>query len=252
MNKLLLSIVFSISTIFSFAEQPVDSLWAQGNTAYQNGNYQAAINSYNSILEKGLSAPDLYFNLGNSFYKMNELAQSILFYERAIKLSPSNEDYRYNLDVAKLKVVDKIEIIPQFFLYSWISNLKSLANPNGWAIVAIFLFIVCSSSILLWRFGLSLFLKRAGFLASSLFAILFVVSLLISFSEADRYGTKNEAVILRPVVTVKSSPDQNGKDLFILHEGTKVVITDSLTHWIEVKISDGNSGWVNAADIEKI
>ena len=252
MNKLLLSIAFSFSALFCFGEQPVDSLWTQGNLAYQNGNFEAAINNYNTIQAKGLRSPDLYFNLGNSYYKLNRIAESILFYERAIKLAPANENYKYNLEVARLKVVDKIEVIPQFFLYSWIEGLKSMFSANGWAITAFVLFLVCSLSVILWQFGSSLLLKRIGFWSSLTITTLFIISILISFAEAERHSAKNEAIILRPVVTVKSSPDQNGKDLFILHEGTKVVITDSLTHWIEVKISDGNSGWINATDLEKI
>jgi len=252
MKQLLLSVVFSISSLLCLGEQPVDSLWAQGNLAYQQGNFEAAISCYNAIQTKGLQSADLYFNLGNSYYKQNRIAESILSYERAIRLSPSNESYKYNLEVVRLKVVDKIEVIPPFFIYKWIETIKNIFSPNGWAITAIVIFLLSSLSILIWRFGFSFLLKRIGFWTSLTSILLFAISILVSFSVAERYRAKNEAVILRPVVTVKSSPDQNGKDLFILHEGTKVEITDSLTRWIEVKISDGNSGWISADDLEKI
>lgn len=252
MKKLLTLIGFTISTIVCFGEQPTDSLWAQGNQAYQKGNYEAAIRCYTAIQQKGLTSPDLYFNLGNAYYKQNRIAESILFYERAIRLDPSNENYIYNLEVVKTKVVDKIEVIPPFFLYSWINSVKNLWSINGWAITIFMMFFLLVISILVWRFGLSLHVKRIGFWASLGFAALVIVSVLLCNSIAEKNSSQEEAIISRPVVTVKSSPDQNGKDLFILHEGTKVQISDSLSHWIEVKISDGNSGWINVSDVERI
>jgi hypothetical protein len=251
-KKLLTLISFSIATLVCFGEQSTDSLWAQGNLAYQKGNYEAASSNYNAILGQGLHSPDLYFNLGNTYYKQNRIAESILSYERAIRFSPSNEIYKYNLEVAKAKVIDKIEIIPPFFIYSWINSIKSIMSINGWAITILILFLILVSSILLWRFGFSILLKRFGFWCSLCATLLFIISTLLCSSIASKNSIRDEAIILRPVVTVKSSPDQNGKDLFILHEGTKVQITDSLSRWIEVKISDGNSGWINTADLERI
>ena len=235
-----------------FAEQSVDSLWAQGNKAYQEGNYVGAVSCYSEIRMQGLNSSDLYFNLGNAYFKQNRIAESILSYERAIRLSPSNDNYRYNLEIAKLKVVDKIEVIPPFFLFKWIDGVKNLFGPNGWAITAIVFFALLAGSILLWKYGYTLTVRSVGFWISASTAFIFVISLLISFSVAKSYDEKNDAIILRPVVTVKSSPDQNGKDIFILHEGTKVEIIDSLSRWIEVKVSDGNSGWINSGDLERI
>lgn len=139
MKKLLTLISFSIATLVCFGEQSTDSLWLQGNQDYQKGSYEAASGCYLSILEKGFQSPDLYYNLGNAYFKQNRVAESILYYERAIRLSPSNEAYQYNLNVAKAKVVDKIEIIPPFFIYSLISKTKNMLSLNGWAIaIAIF------------------------------------------------------------------------------------------------------------------
>ena len=122
MKKLLLSVIFAVSAMLCFGERSEDSLWAQGNKAYQEGNYEVAVSSYNGIRMLGLNSSDLYFNLGNAYFKQNRIAESILSYERAIRLSPSNDNYRYNLEIAKLKVVDKIEVIPPFFIFKWISR----------------------------------------------------------------------------------------------------------------------------------
>ena len=252
MKKLLTLISFSIATLVCFGEQSTDSLWLQGNQDYQKGSYEAASGCYLSILEKGFQSPDLYYNLGNAYFKQNRVAESILYYERAIRLSPSNEAYQYNLNVAKAKVVDKIEIIPPFFIYSLISKTKNMLSLNGWAIAIVIFFLLLSSSILLWRFGFSILLKKLGFWSLLTTSLLFILSILVCNSVASKNSARDEAIILRPVVTVKSSPDQSGKDLFILHEGTKVQITDSLSRWIEVKITDGNSGWINVTDLERI
>lgn len=252
MKQLIVTMGLCLFAIVSYGQHSTDSLWSQANSDYQKGNYSEAEAKYQTILNQGFQSADLYFNLGNAQFKQRKLAQSIISYKRALRLSPSNSDYKYNLELARLQVVDKIDAIPQFFLSSWFSSFKSLFGPNGWARIAMVLFFLFCAAALLSRFGMSISSKRIGFWGTIGLLILFGVSITISFTERSKMNDHNEAVVLSPVVTIKSSPDNSGKDLFILHEGSIVTITDSLSSWYEIHISDGNKGWVLSEDIEKI
>lgn len=252
MKQLIVTMGLCLFAIVAYGQHSTDSLWSQANSDYQKGNFSEAEAKYQTILNQGFQSADLYFNLGNAQFKQRKLAQSIISYERALRLSPSNSDYKFNLELARLQVVDKIDAIPQFFLSTWISSFKNLFGPNGWARIAIILFFLFCAAVLLSRFGTSISIKRIGFWSTIGFFILMGMSITITFAERSKMNNHNEAVVLSPVVTIKSSPDNSGKDLFILHEGTIVTVTDSLSAWYEIHISDGNKGWVLSEDIEKI
>ncbi len=252
MKQLIATIGFCLLAFMVYGQQSADSLWSEANSDYQKGNFSEAEAKYQAIINQGLHSPDLYFNLGNAQFKQRKLAQSIISYKRAIRLSPSNSDYKFNLELARLQVVDKIDSIPPFFLTTWVVGFKNMFGPNGWARIAIFLFFLFCAAALFSRFGLSVSLKRVGFWSAIGLFILTGIAVTISFSERTKLNDRNEAVVLSPVVTIKSSPDNSGKDLFILHEGTTVTVTDSLSSWYEIRLSDGNKGWVLAEDVEKI
>jgi Uncharacterized protein conserved in bacteria len=252
MKQLIVTLGFCLFSVLSVGQQVANSIWKEANSDYQKGDFVSAETKYQSIINQGLHSADLYYNLGNAQFKQHKLAQAIIAYRRAIRLSPSNNDYKFNLELAKLQVVDKIESIPPFFMVTWISGVKHLFGPNGWAKVAIFLFCLFSASIILSRFGNGIVLKRIGFWGSLGTFVIFCVAISISFSERSQLQDRTEAVILSPVVTIKSSPDNSGKDLFILHEGTTITVTDSLSAWYEIKVSDGNKGWIPSMNVEKI
>lgn len=216
---------------------------------YSNNNFEKAISVYEGILSDGYESAELYYNLGNAYYKSNKIPYAILNYERAVKIDSKNEDFLFNLQLANTHVVDKIETLPTFFLTSWWSELLMQLSSNQWAVIsmaafvlALLGFIVFFLSQIMWARQLSFWLGVL-LLFSSLFAF--------SFSRKHYLISQNEpdAIILTPSIVVKSSPSDSGTDLFLIHEGLKVTVTDKMGEWREIRLSDGNEGWIKETDL---
>ena len=229
--------------------QNVDSLWSKANELYSLGMYKDASNLYENIINDGSESAGLYYNLANAYYKQNMLGKSILYYERAHKLNSSDEDIIHNLEFARAQVLDKIDPLPTFFIAKAAQSVKSLFTADGWAMLAVTLFAVGLLLILAAYFFMHRLIFRRLFFWVGVIAIFLCVA---SNFIASSITAVREAVVLSPVSTIKSSPDASGKELFILHEGTKVRILDELSSWKKIKISNGNQGWVAAEDIEQI
>lgn len=220
--------------------------------AYAATEYDKALEVYNSALEMGYESADLYYNVANCYYRKGELAASILNYERALKLDPSHEDAQHNLELAQLKTVDKIDVIGSVFFVNWWNAICNIASANTWAVISIIFFIVALISLSLYIFVRKLWVRKVGF-SVSLVALFFTVISLCSANSRYNVETSNaSAIVFMQTVTVKSSPDNSGNDLFILHEGTKVNIKSTLGDWVEINTLDGNSGWMPASSIEVI
>lgn len=222
------------------------------NDLYSSGNYSDAAKYYEKALKNEGVAPELYYNLGNAYYKSNETGKSILNYERALRLNPRYDEARMNLDLAQQKVIDNIVQVPTFFVGRWIENLLKVLNSNQWIIFSFSLFLVCLILVFLFVFASSLFVRKFSFYAGLTLLIISLTTLVFSSIRKDQLVNHREAVVMSGVVTVKSSPDQSGTDLFQLHEGTKVVIKSSLGKWTEIKLGNGNIGWLEQENIEKI
>ena len=247
-------IILFLSLILCFGQSAFSQMNAVklANGLYIKGDYSNAAKEYEKILSTKGVAPEIYYNLGNTFYKSNEIGRSILNYERALRLSPSFEDAKFNLELAQLKVVDNIVPSPTFFIGRWIQNLIKLMTSNQWLFISVGVFILCLVSALLFVFALSRFTRKLSFN----FAL---VLLGISFSTMIFAGVRkgqmmnhSEAIVMSGVISVKSSPDKSGTDLFQLHEGAKVSILSTLGTWSEIKLSNGGIGWVEQGFIEKI
>jgi tetratricopeptide (TPR) repeat protein len=220
--------------------------------AYAAAEYDTALETYNSALDMGYESADLYYNVANCYYRKGELAASILNYERALKLDPSHEDAQHNLELAQLKTVDKIDVIGSVFFVNWWNAICNIASANAWAVISIIFFIVALISLSLYIFVRKLWVRKVGF-SVSLIALFFTVISLLSANSRYNVETSNtSAIVFMQTVTVKSSPDNSGNDLFILHEGTKVNIKSTLGDWVEINTLDGNSGWMPANSIEII
>jgi len=234
---------------FSFAQM---NAVKQANDLYAKGDYSNAAKQYEKILSSDGVAPEIYFNLGNAYYKSNEIGRSILNYERALRLSPSFDDAKFNLELAQLKVVDNIVPSPTFFIGRWIQNLIKLLTSNQWLFISFVVFIFCLISIFLFIFGTSRFVRKVSFyFAMALLGISFF-SLAFSGIRKDQMFNHSEAIVMSGVISVKSSPDKSGTDLFQLHEGAKVSIKSTLGSWTEIKLSNGGIGWVEQVNIERI
>lgn len=253
MKRLLTIIAFFTLAPACFAQTGgMDEVWDRANAAYVKGDYATAAAGYDSIFAAGYSSLKLYYNMGNAYFKDGKIGKSILFYNRALLLDPSDKDTRYNLAVANTFVKDNIEAVPDFFLTRWMRALRTSMSSNSWAAASLFLMAVLSASALLYLLSERLVLRKTGFYTGICAFALFVMA--ISFSIIERHEILNspDAVIMSTAAPVKSSPDNASKDIFILHEGTKVRIVSTLGQWREIEITDGNKGWITETAIETI
>lgn len=222
----------------------------QGNEAYNAGNYDEAMNFYNAVEQSGVESPALYYNMGNTYYKMHEYAKSILYYEKALKLEPSNEDIQTNLAIANKAIVDKIDVIPQSFLVKGWNNLCALFSPDGWAVASLVFFAIVLMGALFYLLSRRMVLRKVGFFAGLICAVFLLISVLVSMKVQRDLKRVDEAIVMTPTVTVKSSPNESSVDLFVLHEGTKVALLDEAEGWNKVRIADGSVGWLEATHLE--
>jgi len=232
--------------------QETEQLWEKANAYYTTEEYQQAVSIYEQILELGEESAKIYFNLGNAYYKTGDVNNAILNYERAKVLAPHDEDIAFNLQIANQFVVTKIEELPQPFFLRWRTSVVNKYPADTWSAISISAFI-----LFLLLLGLFFFSKRVGIKRISFFvgiiAILFAgFTFSLAAQQKRKIVERNHAIVFCPRVTVKSSPSQSGTDLFLIYEGLKLEITDSLNNWNEIRLDDGNVGWLPDSCIAKI
>lgn len=231
----------------------VDSLWNAGVEAYSNGSYHDAIVSWSSIVDEGKVSADLYCNIGDAFFKSGDVPHAILYYERALKLNPSHKDAAYNVEFANTLIQDRIETVPDFFLVEWGKSVSYMFSSDTWAIFALVFLALALSMLVLFLMGKSTSARRSGFIIAIVSAVLCLSCAAFAFSQKAAYNNNDEAVVVSAVATVKSSPSEElAKDLFVLHEGTKVKVTDTLGDWRNIELSDGREGWIRYSSLEII
>lgn len=235
------------------ASAGADSLWTAGVQAYSDGLWSEALADWQEICEMGLESSDLYCNIGDAWYKQNELGQAVLAYERALKLDPSNATARYNLDFVNNMIQDKIETVPEFFLKQWSRKLCWLLPSGAWAALCLVLFAAVLACLLLFLLSASSSARKTGFILGVVLLVLASLSLAFSLRQRADYRKVDAAVVVKPVSSAKSSPGSSSVvDLFVLHEGTKVQIIDKVGEWVNIELSDGRQGWILASDLETI
>lgn len=223
------------------------------DSAYIQGNYSTAAAIYEEILSKGKVSASIYMNLGSSYFKMDETAKAILNYERAYLLDPSDEDIRFNLELARTHIVDKEVLVNELFIVTWFKKLGSSLSINQWTLIAIVCITMMFAAITAFILGRKVVLKKVSFYMSLAFLLITIMSVCFASSQKNRLLNSGSAIIMSPSVTVKSTPSQNGTDLFIIHEGKKVRVLDStMSEWTEIALNDGNKGWVSTNSIEII
>lgn len=228
------------------------NVFNRANEFYKKEQYDTSIILYESILKSGLEAPEVYYNLGNAYYKNKNIAEAILNYERAHTLAPNDDNINFNLQLAQTMIVDKINTLPEFFLKHWWRIFSEFLSSDIWGIISITLFIVALIFAALYLFTLRLWLKKFSFWLVLILIALSFVCFINSYQLKSDSLSQTQAIVMTPSVTIKSSPDENGKDLFVIHEGLKVWIIDKVDNWSKIKIADGNSGWLKNTDIEAI
>lgn len=229
---------------FVAAQESYDAWFEQANAAYNEGNYQSALDLYNNIIEAEQESVPLYFNLGNTYYKMGTYPMAIYYYEKALKLDPSNADVKTNLEIANLAIADKIESIPQSFIVKGWNNVKNMFSSNAWATISIISFAILLAALFLFLRARRMGLRKVGLFVGILALLVFVFSFIFSMEKRNEAKEKNHAIIMTPAVTVKSSPNDGSVELFVLHEGTKVTLLDEADGWNKVRIANGSEGWL--------
>ncbi len=219
---------------------------SNGDMAYKKGNYQQAIADYQAVLKKGVSA-EVYYNLGNAYYRSDSLAQAILAYERAYKLSPGDEDINFNLQFARSKTIDKLVPESEVIFVKWYRSVVNFTSADTWAKAGIAAIIVALVLMLVYLFASPLILRKIGFYGSATLLLFFVVSQFFAWSQTKNLLNDDGAIIMVPTVSVKKTPVANSQDAFVLHEGTRVKVTDtSIKQWLGITLSDGREGWIPA------
>jgi len=225
---------------------------SEADSAYAAGHYQKAVAIYEQLLNQGASA-DLYYNLGNAYYRSENITRAVLNYERALLLSPGDRDIRFNLQLARSKTIDKIVPESEMFFVTWYHSLVNLMSVDGWAMTAIVSLALVIVLFLIYLFSEQVWLRKVGFFGGFALLLVFVLSNIFANAQKQELLHRKGAIVVASSVAVKSTPARNGTDLFILHEGTKVVITDgSMKDWKEIRLADGKEGWIESKKIELI
>ena len=246
MKRITLLILLAIALMprFVVAQESYDAWFEQANAAYSEGNYESALELYNNIVAADQESVPLFFNMGNTYYKMGTYPMAIYYYEKALKLDPSNADVKTNLEIANLAIADKIDPIPQSFILKGWSNVKNMFSSDSWATVSVICFAILLTALFLFLRARRMGLRKAGFFVGILALLFFVFSFVFSMGKRNEAMEKNQAIIMTPAVTVKSSPNAGSVDLFVLHEGTKVILLDEADGWNKVRIANGSEGWL--------
>ena len=229
-----------------------NTLWDSANAAYNEGNYSKAVELYEAILADGEHSAKLYYNLGNAYYKQEKLGKAILNYNRALRLAPADEDIRHNLEYATEATKDNIEEIPEFFLISWVRSVRNLMGCDGWTATSLILLIIALTGALAYLLAEAISLRKAGFYTLCVTALLCIIATSFAYNKRQALVNSKEAVIMSTAAPIKSSPDRAATDLFVLHEGTKLTIEESIDGWVEIRIADGRKGWIESSRIELI
>ncbi|MCL1868283.1 MAG: tetratricopeptide repeat protein [Paludibacter sp.] len=252
MNKKIIILIFLTINSVNFIAAQRESSLQQANEFYEKGKYAQAEEIYQNILKTNETAPELYYNLGNACFKQDKLAHAILNYERALRLATNYADARHNLAFAQQKVIDNIPDSNSFFLINWIKAVINLLNSNNWFYLSFVLFVLTLVFVFFFIFGKKHFLRKTSFYIAFLCLIISVITLVFSGIQKKYLLTRNAAIVMNGAVTVKSSPDKSGTDLFVLHEGAKVLVVGVLNSWVEIRLANGNAGWVEEQTIERI
>jgi len=230
----------------------VDSLWNAGVNAYGDGRWSEAADDWLAIADEGLVSPELYNNIGNAFFKQGYYADAILHYERALRLDPSFADAKFNLEFVNSLIQDNVESVPEFFLKTWNSNVSYTLSPTAWSVLALCLFAIALAMALLFLLSAGTKARKAGFFSGIGALLLSIVCLCFALSQKEALKRTDEAIVSAAVSSVKSSPASTSVDLFVLHEGTKVKVLETVGGWCNIQLSDGRQGWIKEGEKKTI
>ncbi len=249
MKKIVFLLGLLTTSLFA---QTTDSLFYEANDLYKNGAFEDAIKKYEAILEKDLVSAELYYNLGNSYYKLNKVGPTIYYYEKALKIDPTNADVKNNLIFAKRLALDNIEEVPKTVFQKINSNFLQKLTFNEWAVVSVVLSFVAVLLFFLFYFANATTKKRLFFTCSMLSFLALIFTLVITYQQYQFFNKNKEAIIFAEETVIRNAPTVNSEEVFTLHEGTKVMVLDALDNWKKIKIADGKLGWIISDELKII
>lgn len=250
MRKLIIYLFLFVSTIT--LAQNANDLFSNANSLYKEGNYEEAIKLYEQIEDENLASSEVYYNLGNCYYKLNKIAPAIYNYEKALQLNPLNEDAKNNLIIARRLTLDRIEALPKSVFQKFNKNYLQKFTYNTWAVITIVLSFIASILFLLFYFAYTPSKKRTYFTTSILSFLLLSISLVITYTQYNQAKNTTEAIIYIEEVSVNNEPTDSSNEIFTLHEGTKVNVLDSVDNWKKIKLADGKVGWVKSKILKEL
>lgn len=227
--------------------QTQNKLFEEGNKQFKNKEYELAIKSYLSIEKQNTFSSELYYNIGNTYFRLNDYTNSILYYERGLKLDPNNEDLNTNLKIAKARLKSDVYVIPNFFLVRWWNNITNLFTPSLWAIFSIILLLITCILFILYYFSFDK--KVLLFYSLLLSLLLFITSCFSGYTRQTQLNSKNQAIVFGEQTIGKDSPDKNSSDKMKILKGQKIKIVDKEDSWIRVKTEDGKEAWIETKDV---
>ncbi len=251
MKKIFTFILLAFSFVRMYADEKGE-LWAKANDAYSMGQYETALADYRQIEDAGYESYKLYYNMGNAYYKTDNMGKAILYYEKALKLNPAGKDAMNNLQIAKLRTLDKIDVLPEFIIGTWVKDIRNMMSSNGWGYTAVGLLVLVCVLLLLFKFAPTTGGRKLSFVLACVAFLFFIFSLMFAVNLRVKANSDDFAVVMVPVSNVKSAPNSTGNNLFILHEGSKVEILEQAGKWCRIEISDGRQGWLESDDVEVI
>ena len=229
-----------------------EQLLLRADSAYQQENYTEAIALYEQIAANGNEGAILFYNLGNAYYKSGENAKALLWYERALKLDPADEDIQHNIAFVNRKIIDKIDAVPETLFAQWWRNVSDLLTERQWAILSLIGSFLLFLSIAAYLFARNGGLRTTGFVTLWISIIVIVFSVIFANKQKEKATQHTEAIVMDLVVDAKNAPNAAGKNLFVIHEGLKVQITNEMNGWVEIRLPNGEKGWIAQNCIEKI
>ncbi len=230
----------------------VDELMKQGNDFYQNKNYEQAVQSYEKLISEGYEGVSLFYNLGNAYYREGKIGYAILNYEKALRLSPNDDDVRHNLAIANTKTLDRIDTLPEFFLFRWWESLLSFFSLQGWTYFSYVLYIFSLIAFGIYFFTKNPQIQRYSFFGGLILISFFILSVVILSVNLNRELNVKHGIVIEPAVSAKLSPDTKSNDAFVIHEGLKVQLEDKVDNWVKIRLNDGKIGWLPETDVAKI
>jgi len=251
-SKLLFALAVAVILPFISWADSQQATFEKGNGYYAKGDYKAAVATYKQVIDGGYQSAALYYNMGNAAYRTDDIASALLYYEKAHKLAPGDEDINTNIRFVNLKTVDKIDESPEFFVTKWWRGFILSFSATGLGITSIIFILLSSGLLTLYFFAQSVVIKKASFYGAATALLLGILTIVIAASQADYFEGHQQAIIFSSFVNVKGGPGDKNNTLFVLHDGTKVNVLGINNGWVRIRIANGNEGWIRRSDAKNI